>query len=208
MARIFPLKISAADVATMLAALDGKTPYLSQEGALACFDFDGPLPNVCVAVKNGEYGETARRAIEEALALLPQFHARVSELHSPDGPNDGSEDHDLGAMDIGEDEVYLDYCARSYNSTWGHSFHKDCNGRWHPGGIVPPSVELLPEWRSKTAVMLAQQMYGSRDFTAMPILADALEDAGCENRHILDHCRGSDPHVRSCWVLTLMLAKE
>jgi hypothetical protein len=51
-------------------------------------------------------------------------------------------------------------------------------------------------------------MYESRDFTAMPILADALEDAGCENTDILEHCRGSDPHVRSCWVLNLVLAKE
>ena len=138
MARIFPLTISAADVATMLGALDGKTPYLSEKGAMVCFDFvDAPLPNVCVAVKNGEYDKTARRAIEEALALLPQFHAWVSELHSPDGPNDGCEDHDLQGMDIGADEVYLDYCARNYNSTWGHSFHKDCSGHWQPGGIVP-----------------------------------------------------------------------
>ncbi len=36
---------------------------------------------------------------------------------------------------------------------------------------------------------LAKQMYGSRDFSLMPSLADALQDAGCEDASILGHCR-------------------
>jgi hypothetical protein len=48
-------------------------------------------------------------------------------------------------------------------------------------------------------------MYGSRDFGAMPILADALQDAECDNAAILDHCRGPGPHVRGCWVVDLVL---
>jgi hypothetical protein len=51
-------------------------------------------------------------------------------------------------------------------------------------------------------------MYESRDFSAMPILADALEDAGCENTDILDHCRGPGQHVRGCWVVDILLAIE
>ncbi|HEY1191823.1 MAG TPA: hypothetical protein VGE74_29600 [Gemmata sp.] len=65
-----------------------------------------------------------------------------------------------------------------------------------------------PEWRTDTAVALAQRMYESRDFGAMPILADALQDAGCENEDILTHCRGGEPHVRGCWVADLVLGKE
>ena len=42
-------------------------------------------------------------------------------------------------------------------------------------------VTFDPDWRTTTAVQLAQQMYDSRDFSAMPILADALQDAGCDN---------------------------
>ena len=64
-------------------------------------------------------------------------------------------------------------------------------------------------WRTSTAVALATQMYDSRDFGAMPILADALQDAGCTSDDILDHCR--DPkqtHVRGCWVVDLVLGKE
>ncbi|WP_439622975.1 hypothetical protein [Gemmata sp.] len=65
-----------------------------------------------------------------------------------------------------------------------------------------------PEWRTSTAVVIAQGMHESRDFDAMPILSDALQDAGCEDETVLTHCR--DPqqvHVRGCWVVDLVLGK-
>jgi hypothetical protein len=65
-----------------------------------------------------------------------------------------------------------------------------------------------PSWLTSTVVAVAQQMYESRDFSAMPILADALQDAGCSNEAILDHCRGSGPHVRGCWVVDGCLSRE
>ena len=70
------------------------------------------------------------------------------------------------------------------------------------------TVAFSPEWRTDTAMSLAKQMYDSRDFSAMPILADALQDAGCDNDDILTHCRGEGPHVRGCWVVDLVLGKE
>jgi hypothetical protein len=70
-------------------------------------------------------------------------------------------------------------------------------------------VPFLPEWRTDTAVALARRMYESRDFGAMPILADALQDVGCDNEEILNHCRDANqPHVRGCWVVDLVLGKE
>jgi hypothetical protein len=69
-------------------------------------------------------------------------------------------------------------------------------------------VTLDPNWRTSTVVALAAQMYDSRDFSAMPILADALQDAGCDSAAILEHCRGSGPHVRGCWVVDLVLGKS
>ncbi|AMV27422.1 hypothetical protein VT84_23685 [Gemmata sp. SH-PL17] len=69
-------------------------------------------------------------------------------------------------------------------------------------------VPFSPSWRTSTAVTLATQMYESRDFGAMPILADALQDAGCDCADVLDHCRGPGPHVRGCWVVDLVLGKE
>jgi hypothetical protein len=65
-----------------------------------------------------------------------------------------------------------------------------------------------PSWLTSTVVALASQMHESRDFSALPILADALQDAGCDNEHVLNHCRGPGPHVRGCWVVDLVLGKE
>jgi len=69
-------------------------------------------------------------------------------------------------------------------------------------------VRLEPGLRTSTVTALALQMYESRDFSAMPILADALQDAGCDNDEVLNHCRGAGPHVRGCWVVDLVLRKE
>jgi hypothetical protein len=69
-------------------------------------------------------------------------------------------------------------------------------------------VTFSPEWRTDTAIALAKQMYDSRDFGAMPILADALQDAGCDNDDILNHCRDANTtHVRGCWVVDMVLDK-
>jgi hypothetical protein len=63
-------------------------------------------------------------------------------------------------------------------------------------------------WLTITVGALARLMYETRDFSPMPILADALQDAGCECADILDHCRGPGPHVRGCWVVDLVLGKS
>jgi hypothetical protein len=55
---------------------------------------------------------------------------------------------------------------------------------------------------------LANNIYDDRAFDLLPILADALEDAGCADADILAHCRGPGPHVRGCWVVDLLLGKS
>jgi hypothetical protein len=70
-------------------------------------------------------------------------------------------------------------------------------------------VAFDPAWRTSTAVALAKHMYESRDFSPMPILADALQDAGCDCDDILTHCRDATAsHVRGCWVVDLVLDKQ
>jgi hypothetical protein len=75
-------------------------------------------------------------------------------------------------------------------------------------GIPFRPITLNPSWLTSTVVSLAQQMYDSRDFSAMPILADALQDANCDNADILNHCRSATVHTRGCWTLDLVLGKD
>jgi hypothetical protein len=70
-------------------------------------------------------------------------------------------------------------------------------------------VKFDKKWRTDTALSLARQMYEAREFSAMPILADALQDAGCDDDDILSHCRDAKAtHVRGCWVTDLVLGKR
>jgi hypothetical protein len=68
-------------------------------------------------------------------------------------------------------------------------------------------VTFAPDWRSASAVALAAGMYEARDFSHLPVLADALEEAGCDHPDVLAHCRGPGPHARGCWVVDLVLGK-
>ena len=63
-------------------------------------------------------------------------------------------------------------------------------------------------WRTSTAVALASGIYEECAFDRLPILADALQDAGCEDEEILTHCRVEIAHTRGCWVLDAILGKE
>jgi hypothetical protein len=64
-----------------------------------------------------------------------------------------------------------------------------------------------PRWLTSTVRGLASAIYAERAFDRLPILADALEDAGCDHADVLAHCRGDGPHVRGCWVVDLILGK-
>ncbi|HEY7315564.1 MAG TPA: hypothetical protein VH643_39915 [Gemmataceae bacterium] len=63
-------------------------------------------------------------------------------------------------------------------------------------------------WHGGLLASIAWQMYDSRDFADMPVLADALEEAGCQNQDILSHCRSGGDHVRGCWVIDALLGKS
>ena len=78
---------------------------------------------------------------------------------------------------------------------------------WDVAGNPFRPAELDPHWRTGTAVSIARGMYEAHDFSAMPILADALQDAGCDGEAVLAHCREPGVHVRGCWVVDLVLGK-
>jgi hypothetical protein len=67
-------------------------------------------------------------------------------------------------------------------------------------------VACDPRWLASDVRVLARGIYADTAFDRMPILADALQDAGCENDDILAHCRAAGQvHVRGCWVVDLLL---
>jgi hypothetical protein len=70
---------------------------------------------------------------------------------------------------------------------------------------IPPSSLV---WNDGTVVKLAQGIYDDRAFDRLPILADALEESGCDNTDMLAHCRQPGEHVRGCWAVDLILWKE
>jgi hypothetical protein len=73
-------------------------------------------------------------------------------------------------------------------------------------------VPIDPAWlASNDGVVgkLAASIYEGRVFERMPILADALEEAGCGNQEMLMHCRQQgQPHARGCWLLDDILGKS
>jgi hypothetical protein len=73
----------------------------------------------------------------------------------------------------------------------------------------PPTLDRTwLAWNDGTIPNLARTMYASKRFRDLPILADALEEAGCTNEPVLAHCRSRGPHVRGCWVVDWVLEKE
>lgn len=78
--------------------------------------------------------------------------------------------------------------------------------------VRPPETKKLDPaslaaWCARDVLNIAGTIYQDHSFAEMPILADALEDAGCADETILAHCRAATPHIRGCWVLDLLLGK-
>ncbi len=72
-------------------------------------------------------------------------------------------------------------------------------------------VEFFPDWLSAkdaTVMKIAGSVHDEQAFDQLPILADALEDAGCFDARVLSHLRSSQTHVRGCWVVDALLGKD
>jgi hypothetical protein len=69
-------------------------------------------------------------------------------------------------------------------------------------------IRINRRWLSPAVKQLSEQIYAEASFDRLPSLADVLEEAGCADTDILDHCRQQGPHVRGCWVVDLILGKS
>jgi hypothetical protein len=72
----------------------------------------------------------------------------------------------------------------------------------------PPVSPAVLAWHNETIPRMAQEIYESRAFDRLPLLAKALEESGCDNEELVYHCRTSDPHICGCWALDVVLRKE
>ena len=76
------------------------------------------------------------------------------------------------------------------------------------GPFPEEQVKVDPLWLAANdgaVIQLARSIDAQGDFDALPILADALEEAGCADSRLLDHCRQPGEHIRGCWVIDLLL---
>jgi hypothetical protein len=101
----------------------------------------------------------------------------------------------LARGELGSEHYFAEYAAQCnlLRDVFGNLFYR----------IARTELPL-----SNDVIELAQKMYATRDFKAMPQLGEHLEAAGCSNAVVLSHCRQTTPHVRGCWVLDLILGKE
>jgi hypothetical protein len=72
----------------------------------------------------------------------------------------------------------------------------------------PSVAPSLRAWHGGTVPRLGRALYDERRFGDLPVLADALEEAGCTDPDILQHCRQPGGHVRGCWVVDLVLDRS
>jgi hypothetical protein len=70
-----------------------------------------------------------------------------------------------------------------------------------------PAPAILA-WNDKTVTRIVQAIYQDRDFDRLPVLADALLEAGCDDEELLAHCRSKGPHARGCWAVDLLIGRE
>jgi hypothetical protein len=78
----------------------------------------------------------------------------------------------------------------------------------NPFGPAPSVNPNWLAWNDRLVPRVAQGIYTERRFTELPVLADALEDAGCGDERLLAHCKSGGTHVRGCWALDLLLHKR
>jgi hypothetical protein len=77
-----------------------------------------------------------------------------------------------------------------------------------PFGSYGPVDFSVLRWNDGTVVRIARGIYEEGAFERMPVLADALLDAGCDRDDMLEHLRSPGPHVRGCFALELLLGRE
>jgi hypothetical protein len=192
-----PRSIRAVELCELYA--DGSASEDELDEALDAFDLDGdPLPYVCAVAASAVrwlcYQEYKVGRATEAAPIIEGYEALIAEgvmaESAPESVATSLENHRTYREGVARGEAIQ---ADLLRDVIGNPFRR---------------VSVTHSWLSRTVVALAQSVYADRAFDRLPVLADALEEAGCTDETILSHCRGLGPHVRGCWVVDLLLGKE
>jgi hypothetical protein len=224
--------LAIPDVSTMLKHLRGRArPRKFRLFACACCRriWEALTPNARRAVEQAErYADRAIR-LEQLKAARPDFRDEAGAPHwasvwaarAAAAPRNmagaaaaaASHCRSLSAAAACPREAYPDF------QTWNGALHqvvvaeggrqRDLLCEVFGNPFRPPTVEAAwLAWHGGTVPRLAQGVYDEGRFADLPVLADALEEAGCTDADVLGHCRSGGEHVRGCWVLDLLLGKK
>jgi len=97
---------------------------------------------------------------------------------------------------------HKDECFEYFIRQCGRQISK----RYRDEDLIADSTNA--SWLTETVVTLAAGIVADCAFDRLPILADALEEAGCDDGEMLNHLRGNRPHKRGCWVVDLVLGEH
>ncbi len=179
----------------------------------------------CACVRRIEHRVTAE-ALQKAIGIAEQFADGRATTHELALAREGARTARIspGWLAVGRNPVYSCTFTSAFDSAYRASIHAarpasdDQDARV---GERANQVDLLRDifgvpfgpvvfqanWRTAAVRALAQELYDRRVFDRLPILADALQEVGCEDTAILDHCRKPGEHVLGCWVVDLVLGK-
>lgn len=127
-------------------------------------------------------------AVREALAVV-ELHKAVGRSVNMLANLEGR----FGDISPEEGQQWLFAVAETLRDVFGNPFRP---------------VSFDSAWRIAEVTALAQSIYNERRFSDLPVLADAIEKAGCTDRQLLGHLRSGGPHVRGCWAVDLLLDKK
>jgi hypothetical protein len=120
----------------------------------------------------------------------------------------------IAAMKVASLEVEEAISESAMAAAWGSLVHTISDAQRDQAALLhdihgnpfrPTEVDTL--WLTSNVLDLSRTIYDERAFDRLPIVADALMDAGCTDEAILSHCRSPGPHVRGCWVVDILLGK-
>ena len=159
--------------------------------------YDAVLLAEHVVVPRAVLEQTFRRAVAGPMPLTASALVRAGTV---DWDNFRSEYPWVG----GGASDWLTRLARALEPTFAESGAAERSG----DGVTGPPPAPDPAWLTTTVVLLARGIAAEDAYDRLPILADALQDAGCDDADLLDHCRAGGPHARGCWVVDLLLEKS